>query len=455
MIPLQTLRIIGLGIACCLSAPRAVPAAGSAKPNVLMIVVDDLGWADVGYHSKAMTTPNLDRFAKEGMELQRFYVYPVCSPTRAALLTGIMPRRYGIVAPLNGPAPGMPAGFHTIASTFKSAGYMTSLIGKWHLGRATTPQQDGFDHFYGFINAEVDYFKHTGKNGRLDWQRDGRTVEEEGYSTYLFADDAVKQIRTRDKSRPFYMQITFNAPHDPVSAPQELIEKHLDKGQLLGTYTAAVEALDIGIGRVLNALDSENLRDNTLVVFFSDNGAGGREGGSNAPFRSGKWTVYEGGIHTPALIRWPGKIASGVALTQPVSVQDLYPTVAAAAGVPMPREAKIDGSNQWPSISQNRRVEREPFLIASIDIAMIDGDWKLIEFQQGGRSLFNLKDDITERTDLFSTRSDVASTLGTKLDALKKDLPAITEAQLSERRPGPNGGKGGPIRPGQRPPPQF
>ena len=448
-------RAISLFVAGCLAWCFSAVASDGVKPNVLMIVADDLGWADVGYHSKSMTTSVLDRFAKEGMELQRFYVYPVCSPTRAALLTGIMPQRYGIVAPLNGPAPGMPAGFHTIASTLKSAGYATSLIGKWHLGHAATPQQDGFDHFYGFLNAEVDYYKHTGKNGRIDWQRDGRTVEEEGYSTYLFADEAVKQIKARDKSKPFYMQVTSNAPHDPVSAPQELIEKHRDKGERLGTYAAAVEALDIGIGRVLAALDEEKLREDTLVIFFSDNGASGREGGSNAPFRSGKWTVYEGGIHTPALIRWPGKIAAGAALTQPVGVQDLYPTVAAAAGVPMPRDAKIDGSNQWPAISQNRRVVREPFLIASIDIALIDGDWKLIEFYQGGRSLFNLQDDITERTDLFSTQGDIASKLGAKLDALKKDLPAITEQQLRERRPGPGGGKGGPMRPGQRPPPKF
>lgn len=455
MIPMPTLRFIGLTIACCLSALSPLKAEGSKRPNVLMIVVDDLGWADVGYHSKSMPTPNLDRFAKEGMELQRFYVYPVCSPTRAALLTGIMPRRYGIVAPLNGPAPGMPAGFHTIASTLKSAGYATSLLGKRHLGRATTPQQDGFDHFYGFLNAEVDYYKHTGKNGRLDWQRDGRMIEEEGYSTYLLADEAAKQIKARDKSKPFYMQLCFNAPHDPISAPQELIEKHRDKGSLLGAYAATVEAMDIGIGRVLEALDAEKLREDTLVVFFSDNGASGREGGSNAPLRGGKWTVYEGGIHTPALVRWPGKVAAGSALTQPVCVQDLYPTIAAVVGASMPRDAKIDGSNQWPAISQNRRIERDPFLIASIDIALIDGDWKLIEFQQGGRALFNLKDDLTERTDLLPTRSDVATKLGLKLDALKKDLPAITEQQLLERRPGPGAGKGGPMRPGQRPRPKF
>ena len=421
-------------------------AHAETRPNVLVIVVDDLGWAGVGYHAKAMTTPNLDRMAKEGTELQRFYVYPVCSPTRAALLTGQMPRRFNIVAALNGPAPGIPSGLTTIASVFKGAGFRTSLIGKWHLGHATTPQQNGFEHFYGFLNAGVDYYKHTGKNGRLDWQRDGATVEEEGYSTYLFADEAVKQIRTRDKTKPFYMQVTFNAPHDPLSAPRELVGKHQQKGALLGLYAAVVEAMDIGIGRVLDALDAETIRENTLVVFFSDNGASPREGGSNAPLHFGKGTVYEGGIRTPALVRWPGKIAAGAALTQPVAVQDLFPTLTAAAGVPMPRDLKIDGANQWPAISQGKRIARPPFIVSTFDTALIDGDWKLIELQDGTRSLFNLKDDMSENSDLLSNYPDIASQLAAKLDALRKDLPAVT-ARREGRGSGRPGGGGRPGPP--------
>ena len=412
--------------------------AADSRPNILVIVVDDLGWAGVGYHAKAMATPNLDKLAREGTELQRFYVYPVCSPTRVALLTGRMPRRFNIVSALQGPEPGMPAGLPTISSAFKAAGYHTSLIGKWHLGHATTPQQNGFEHFYGFLGSEIDYYAHTGKDGRrTDWQRDGTTVQEEGYSTYLFADDAVKQIKTRDKTKPFYMQVTLNAPHVPLSAPPELVEKHKAKGRL-GLYAAVIEAMDIGIGRMIDVLDAEGIRKNTLVVFFSDNGAETREGGDNTPLRSGKFTVYEGGIHTPALVRWPGKIAAGAALTQPICVQDLFPTLAAAAGVPMPRDAKIDGSNQWPAISQGKRMEREPFLIASFDTALIDGDWKLIEFQDGRRSLFNLKSDISETKDELANHPDIAARLTSKLNELRKDLPPVT----AERRGPP--GTGGP-----------
>jgi len=429
-------------------------AQTASRPNVLVIVADDLGWAGVGFHNKAMVTPNLDRLAKEGAELQRFYVYPTCSPTRVALLTGQMPRRYNVISALQGAEPGMPAGVPTIASSFKSAGYRTSLIGKWHVGQATHPQTAGFDHYYGFLSSEIDYYQHTGKGGRLDWQRDGKSIQEEGYSTYLFADEAVKQIESRDKAKPFYLQVSLNSPHVPLSAPPELLAKH--KGTN-GLYTAVVEAMDIGIGRMLVALDAEKIRENTLVVFFSDNGGSAREGGSNAPFSGGKFALYEGGIHTPALIRWPGKIPAGVALTQPVCVQDLFPTLSAAAGVPMPRDSKIDGSNQWPAIAQAKRIERQPFLIATSDIAMIDGDWKLIEWNAGTLSLFNLGKDIAETNDLYAKEAERARVLTAKLDELKKGLPIVT-AQVAgppgkggPGKGGPGKGKGkGPMRPGMK-----
>ena len=407
-----------------------------ARPNILVIIVDDLGWAGVGFHSKAMTTPNLDKLAKESTELSRFYAYPVCSPTRAALLSGNMPRRYGVVDALNGRDPGIPAGLQTIPLTFKAAGYQTSLIGKWHLGAATTPQKNGFEHFYGFLSSGVDYYKHTAPNGRVDWQRDGQTISEAGYSSYLLADEAVKQLKSRDKDRPFYMQVAFNAPHDPIIATPELLEKH--KGEANGPYNAVVEALDQGIGRIVNALDSEKLAQDTLVVFFSDNGAGGREGGSNLPLRRGKGTYYEGGIRTPALVRWPGKIASGKALSHPICVQDLFPTLASAAGVPMPKDLNIDGVSQWSTIKSGKVTERTPFLVAGYDIALVDGDWKMIEFQNGQRSLFNVKDDMTEQKDQLSSQPELAKRIGAKMDEMKKSLPPAPA-----RAARPKGGTGG------------
>ena len=427
--------ILFLGLLMC----SAVQAA-EVRPNIIVIVVDDLGWAGVAYHNKAMTTPNLDKLAKESTELQRFYVYPVCSPTRAALLTGQMPRRFGITTALNGNDPGIPAGLSTIAGTLKSAGYHTSLVGKWHLGKATVPQGNGFEHFYGFISAEVDYYKHTAKNGRADWQRDGKAVEEEGYSTYLLSDDVVRQVKSRDKTKPFYIQLCLNAPHDPLSAPAELVQKHKAKGEKLGLYAAVVEAMDEGIGRVLNVLESEKIKDNTLVVFFSDNGASGREGGDNTPLNSGKGSVYEGGIHTPALVRWPGRMVAGAALVQPICVQDLYPTLVAAAGATMPAKVKVDGTNQLNAWLAGKVQPRDAFVVSVSDTALIDGDWKLIKFSDGKKALYNLKDDLSEKNNLVTKQADVVAKLSVKMDELTKGLP---EVEVPKAGPGSGAGGGG------------
>ncbi len=430
-------------LACVLQTSAAaqtqdtVAAPNIPAPNILVIVVDDLGWAGVGFHAPVMPTPNLDRLAKEGTELGRFYAYPVCSPTRAALLTGQMPRRFGIVNPLNGQDRGVPAGEVTLPSVLHDAGYTTALVGKWHLGTASSPQKAGFDHFYGFLSASTDYFKHTAKNGRLDWQRDGKSVEEEGYSTYLLADEAVRQIKARDAKKPFYIQLCFNAPHDPLAAPAELVEKR-------GLYKAVVEAMDIGIGRVLDAVDAEKLRENTLVVFLSDNGAGGAEGGSNAPMRGGKGSVYEGGIHVPAVVRWTGKIAAGAHLAQPMCVQDLLPTLAEVAGAKIPEAAKLDGASQWAAISSGKVVEREPFVIASFDNAVYDGAWKLILFEGATRVLFNLAIDPSERNDVAKDNPEIVARLSAKAEAVTKDLPAITAKRNTPVKQG--GKQGGRVR---------
>ncbi len=192
-------------------------------PNLLVLIADDLGWGDLGLHQGVPRTPQLDRLASDGVELQRFYVCPVCSPTRVAFLTGRMPRRFGIVNPLGPREPGLPAGLPMLPRTLQSAGYQTFLVGKWHVGTQSPPQRSGFDHCYGFMNAEVDYFKHTGRNGAVDWQRDGQPVDEAGYSTFLFADEAIRLLEKCDRQRPFFLEVAFNAPHFPLSAPEEYL----------------------------------------------------------------------------------------------------------------------------------------------------------------------------------------------------------------------------------------
>ena len=409
-----------------------------AAPNLLVIVADDLGWGDVGFHQGHIPTPQLDRLAKDGVELQRFYAYPVCSPTRAALLTGQMPRRFGI-GDVVGPGQNLPERIATLPEALRSAGYRTSLIGKWHLGRSGTPQKHGFDHFYGFLGPQIDYFKHTDQRGELDWQRDGQTLNEEGYSTYLLASEAIRQLQQRDVKHPFFMEVAFNAVHIPHGAPAELVAKYKNLRPAEATYAAVTEAMDTSIGRILAALDESGLRENTIVLFFSDNGAGGRGGGSNAPLRGGKSTVFEGGIRMPCLLRWPGQFKGGTVSRQPLAVHDLFPTLAAAAGVTVKESSRLDGKNLWDALQAGRVRDRGMFVIAAADFAVFDGDWKLIETSDGKRSLFQVATDPGETTDLLTRHSDIAQRLAAMLAGLKPELPAVSA------RPKP--GAGGPGRP--------
>lgn len=235
------------------------------------------------------------------------------------------------------------------------------------------------------------------------------------------ADEAIAQLKQRDRRKPFYMQVAFNAPHTPLAAPAELIAKH--KTDAL--YTAVIESLDLGIGRILATLDEQDLRANTLVIFCSDNGAT-RRFSPNTPLSFGKGTVQEGGIRVPAIVRWPGKVAAGVLSQQPVAAHDLFPSLLAALSLPIPEKLKFDGSNQWPALSTGKTLPRPAFLIAARDIAFFDGEWKIIETSDGKRSLYNLRTDLGESKDLLASQPELAAKLGAQLDALKQGLPAVT-----------------------------
>lgn len=409
-------------------------------PNMLVMIADDLGWGDLTLHHGVPQTPHLDQLARDGVELQRFYTYPLCSPTRVAFLTGQMPRRFGITQALAPREPGLPADLPTLPRTLQSAGYQTFLVGKWHVGSQSPPLQSGFDHFYGYMNAEVDYFQHTGRGGILDWQRNGQTVDEPGYSTFLLADEAIRLLKKRNVTRPFFLEVAFNAPHFPLNAPEEYLAEYSHQSPSLATYAAVVDALDVAIGRILATLDKQGLRDSTLVLFFSDNGASLREGGNNGPFRDGKGTVSEGGIHVPCLLRWPGQIQAGTVSQQLLAVQDLFPTLAAAAGVPVNEALKLDGKNLWEPLRSGRVQDRGAALIAGTDFAIFDGDWKLIETSDGRRTLYQIARDPGETTDLYASSAETAHRLEAELARLKQDLPTV------RLRPRPGAGSGG--RPG-------
>lgn len=417
----------GLGLAAQ-PAARGAPA----RPNILLVLADDLGWNDVGYHASEIRTPNIDRLAQGGVRFTHCYAYPLCSPTRAALLTGRSPMRYGLAYSVVRPwSPyGLPLDEHIMPQTFKALGYQTAILGKWHLGHANRrhlPNARGFDHFYGHVNGAIDYFTHMRERG-IDWQRNGVSVPEEGYTTHLLAREAVRVITGRDRSRPLFLYLPFNAPHSPLQAPEEAIAacSHIADPRRR-TFAAMVETMDRSVGTVLGALEKEGIAGNTLVVFLSDNGGPTGSGARNDPLRAGKATVFEGGIRVPAIMRWPGRLPAGRELDQVMTVQDLFPTLASAAGGKSLASKPLDGDDLWAAVVAGRPAQRgDLFFAVEPDdkirqLAVRRGAWKLvrrIEKPLGRQtdSLFNLDDDPQERTDFASRHSDLVRTLGAELD---------------------------------------
>jgi arylsulfatase B len=319
-------------------------------------------------YTEAARRPQISTNSREVASRSRSFTLPRSARLVAGLLTGRSQVRYGV---LNVISPftrfGLPTDEHILPQTFKAAGYQTAMMGKWHLGHwhdKYFPHNRGFDHFYGHLNGYVDYFTHE-REGGIDWQRNGKTVVEEGYTTDLLAAEAIRWIKGRDKSRPFLLYLPFNAPHVPLQAPKALIDKYAGIGDAKKrTYAAMVDALDSAVGRVLGSLDQEGIRENTLVLFFSDNGGPIDEGASNTPLRAGKGNAYEGGIRSIAVFDWRGKLHGGRKLAQSMSVLDVFPTLCAATGV-TPRNTKpFDGENMWPVITSGKTRPHSPMYFA-------------------------------------------------------------------------------------------
>ncbi|NQU24950.1 MAG: sulfatase-like hydrolase/transferase [Candidatus Nealsonbacteria bacterium] len=430
--------LISISLMICTTGAAPAPADGASpsdgadgkRPNVVIFVADDLGWNDVGYHGSEIRTPHIDKLAADGLELDRFYSFPICSPTRAALMTGRSPMRFGINGPLQPGAAGLPLDEHLLPETFRAAGYQTWIVGKWHLGSSDEqrlPHRRGFDHFYGFIGGGVDYFAHTEfRTGEQDWQRNGKRFTEEGYSTDLFADEAVRLLHARDKRKPAFLYLSFNAPHSPLQAPQPLIDKYTSiASPHRRVYAAMVDAMDAAIGRVLTAIDEEGMKDNTLVLFFSDNGGQSGRGmaaaASNEPLLRGKGSVCEGGIRVPAAVRFPGVLPAGRTSRQVVSVLDLLPTLAAAAGITPGNTEPLDGRNLWPAIRDDKRVPPEDLLVGNRrDYALLHGRWKLIqsgaaagEVQQNW--LIDLEQDPHEKRNVAAEHPQVVRELSARI----------------------------------------
>ncbi|MCP5116505.1 MAG: arylsulfatase [bacterium] len=439
-------RFAVLAGVACLSLAAGVPAdVAQAKPNIVLVVADDLGWNDVGYHGSEIETPNIDKLATQGVQLDRFYAFPLCSPTRAALLTGRSPIPMGIYGPLTPTGKlGLPLDEHLMPESFRAAGYQTFMTGKWHLGNAHVnyfPHNRGFDHFYGHSGPEVGYYTHLIEGG-YDWQRNGKTVREEGYTTELIGKEAARLLRDRDRSKPVFLYVPFNAPHVPLEAPEKLIEKYAQVAdERRRIYAAMVDAMDQEIGRILETLDKEGIRDSTIVFFLSDNGGSLRNGASNTPLRQGKGSVYEGGIRAPAVIHWPGVIEGGGISEQVITALDVFPTMAAAAEVTVGGDKPLDGKNLWPALRAGRTTDREPFILgANGSYTVLRGEWKLVRHAEPGDNpseLYNLSADPNEKRDLAAEHPEIVKELTARVDRLPKS------ESIGGRPPGRGRGRAG------------
>jgi arylsulfatase A-like enzyme len=422
----------------------AAAMAAQSKPNIVHIVADDLGWKDVGFNGCAdIKTPNLDKLAAEGARLTQFYVQPMCTPTRAALMTGRYPFRYGLQTAVipSVSAYGLDTSEWLMPQCLKEAGYKTAIIGKWHLGHADKkywPKQRGFDYQYGAMIGELDYFKHD-EHGVLDWFRDNEPVNEEGYTTTLIGQDAVKLIEAHDTSTPLYLYLAFNAPHTPYQAPQEYIDRYAAiEDPTRRTYAAMVTRLDEQIGRVVAALEKKQMRDETLILFHSDNGgtrsamfAGVMADMSkikipcdNGPYREGKGTLFEGATRVCALANWPGHIKPQV-VDGLIHAVDMYPTLAALAGASTDKCKPLDGSNVWETIAQNKPSPRTEIVynVEPFRAAVRQGDWKLIwrTMLPSSVDLYNLAEDPSEKNNLAPANPDKVAAMQRRLDALAKE----------------------------------
>ena len=418
------LRACALGAAsfvmpgCVSVVKQSASKASRGKPNIVFILADDLGWKDVGYHGGDIKTPNIDRLASAGTRLNQFYVQPVCSPTRSSLMTGRYPIRYGLQVGVIRPwaKHGLALEERTLAEALKEVGYVTAICGKWHLGHLSPdylPTSRGFDHQYGHYNGALDYFTHI-RDGGLDWHRNDEPLREAGYTTNLIADESVRLIEQHNASRPLFLYVPFNAPHSPFQAPQSYIDmyRHV-KARNRRIYAAMVTCMDDAIGQIVSALDKRGMKDNTLIVFCSDNGGTGNAG-NNGLLRGHKAQLYEGGVRVPAIAVWPGVLKAGAVVDEPLHIVDMYPTLLRVAGAKLEQALPIDGKDMWPTIAEGRPSPHEEILLncTAANGAIRRGSWKLVRngsigANNAGRQvdqevfeLFNLSDDPYEKNNL-------------------------------------------------------
>jgi arylsulfatase A-like enzyme len=447
----DVLRTTALGsLALAAGVDNVFSQARTAPPNIIYIMADDLGYADVGCYGRPdLRTPNIDRIAARGVRfLQGYANSAVCSATRTGLITGRYQYRLriGLEEPLGGNVIGLPPEHPTLPSLLRKAGYGTTLVGKWHLGQLPNfgPLQSGYDHFYGFRGGGLDYYRHTpGSGPNEDLWDDDVQVHQMGYLTELFGNRAVDVVKGYAKARQaFFVSLHFNAPHWPWEAPGDEAEAERLRIQGRGiadydggsqkTYQKMIEAMDAQIGRVLKALDDNRLTNNTIVIFTSDNG--GERFALTWPFTGRKTELLEGGLRIPSIISWPGRIPQGKTSDQVSISMDWMPTLLAAAGTSPDPALPPDGMNLLPHLTANAApVPRTLYwrYKANAQRAIRDGDMKFLKILDN-TFLFNVAEDPMERANLKDRQKDVYDRLVAKwLDWNATMLPEVDESATS------------------------
>ncbi|MFD2825383.1 sulfatase-like hydrolase/transferase [Leeuwenhoekiella polynyae] len=411
------------------------------KPNFLVIIADDAGWNDFSFHGSEIKTPVLDSLAKQGLILDRFYTYPTCSPARASFLTGRPASRMGIVAPISGKSKlKLPDSIKTFPQALNDLNYKTALMGKWHLGLQPEngPEVYGFNYSYGFLHGQLDQYAHTYKNGDSTWYKNGKFISEEGHVTDLLTNGAIEYIKEQDSTDSFYLQIAYSAPHIPLQEPDFWLEQYSPiKDSSRQAYAAAMAHMDYGIGEIFKTLKNQKLDKNTVVLFFSDNGAqekwvpttqyDGKYGpnynlGSNLPLRDFKTSNYEGAIRVPAIISWPQYLEAGTSKNY-LSVIDFMPTFLKWANTEnIPNS--VEGQNVSDLLSSENKNRNSPIYIRGhLQESVIVKPFKLIRTRHLNSKtefeLYNIEEDPSEEKNLTEKNQEEIAKL---LVLLKKEF---------------------------------
>jgi arylsulfatase A-like enzyme len=415
--------ILALALLAAVGLPQT-HAASKKHPNVVLILADDLGWSDLSCHGGNTPTPHIDRFINKGVELGNFMVTPLCSPTRAALMTGRYPARLGLAPFVINPkvTVNLPREEVTLGEAFQSAGYATACIGKWHLGETISPNQQGFHYYQGNLSGGVDYFTqdHMG-HGEHDWFENGKPYKAKGYTTDIIADKAVQYIKDSGP-KPFFLYLPFTAVHTPIQASQKYLRQVPEyiTNQPQRTYSAMIIALDQAVFKILKAIEHKTIVEDTIVVFTSDNGA--TPTGCNLPFRGGKHTVYQGGVHVPAAISWPGHIKGLRLVNSLITIQDLYPTLLKLAGVKRPPGPPLDSHDVSRAILNDEPTTREAYYWTWFFCdAIRTKEWKLLRYWNR-LELYDMKNDIGESKNLADKKPETAGRLVKELDKWHKAI---------------------------------